>query len=1110
MKNDPRENSEQPEAGEEEAETPSPPTELTAEEGAPESTVGRVISGSHRELARLAARRANVRAQIGVTSATMEQLDAAMQEKLLDLFDNEALWDAEDTDGYILQLFHELETAGADLTALKDQGWNSLLHTTALWDRPKIMEELIRRGAELNGKNKNGHTPLDLAMHWGHFELGQQLQHYGGKHTCEKERDIAISQRDLAQQQLRTCEAELEHALGTLKRAKQEREELRIERDRLVLLHGQVVEECTTLTGQMESLRRAVAETAKERDALQVRAAQLQVEIGCEQTARNNAVHSWKVAEQLIAELQQVHEECREREEQALQLRNEALQERDVARELAREAQLDQGVAKQNQREVERARDLAVQQMLESEAEVAHDKETWRKRIAKTELERRNIQIEIDRQTELLRCEVAKLEKTVTSLTVAKTRQREQLEQIQLEMLALETQLGRQTQELTASADQGTKVTEQVRALQEERRQEHRVWRDRLEAKLQLECSANLKVMLGAAISTWKTLQSCQQRVAALDTPPIEANIPSPSRAPAMSAIFHAQRPRTAVSTAPESPSKPRVLPFLQDSMTLAMKSSNSAPVLPSGPNPPRDPSPAPFVDYTQTITTHRSQAEAALEEIGVGSTAEQLTALCSFVQRFLPALVDYIAANLQHLRSVPSTADMRRFLSTGRGKDYAALATAMRVFHEQHQHFVVPYGFQVPESASSTAGDKTPTPWPEETRGMKLGIEIRNFVRAFAAKAKPQQTLGREQLTAVGFPEVADWKQFQWEQVELPALRTFQELEGNLLVSRKFVVPEGDPRWPRPTWGFRLGSHVNALRSASEKLPAYQIEDLDTIGFIWVVSDYTWDNMFMPALRRYRDLYGHAEIPQSFIVPAKRVENSPIPSKEGEDTVANDPSMWPENVHGYRLGSMVNRIRALSGYGEYVMRDALELEELGFSLNSYDQQWTDKILPALEKFSRIHGHCDIDVYFIVPEKAPWPQDMWGIRLGFIAQNIRCRGDYYQQVARDQNRLEELGFVWNVSESKWRKRVMPALAMFVQLHGNADIPPKFVVPSMEPWPEASWRLKLGELASNIERRRKLADYISIDRMQLEALGFFWSSVPGDEDDDEDEDDEELR
>ncbi|KAG6582916.1 Nucleoprotein TPR [Phytophthora cinnamomi] len=352
------------------------------------------------------------------------ELNAATQEKITDLFDNEAIWDADDTDGYIVQLFQELEAAGATIVTLKDQGWNSLLHTASLWNRPKIMEELIRRGAPLNEKNKNGHTPLDLAMHWGHFDLGQQLQHYGGKHTCEKERDIAISQRDLAQQQLSNCELEYEHAVRSLKQAKQEREQLRIERDRLVVLRAQVVEDCTALSKQVEEFRSATASFSKERDTLHIQAAQLQNELVCEKTARNNAVQSWKVAEKVIAELQQVQEECREREEEALRLRNEAIQDRDVARERAKEAQLDQGIAKQNQLEVERERDQAIERLLAGEAEIAHDMEKWRKRIAKTELERRNIQIEIDRQTELLRCENARLEKTVATLTVANTRQR--------------------------------------------------------------------------------------------------------------------------------------------------------------------------------------------------------------------------------------------------------------------------------------------------------------------------------------------------------------------------------------------------------------------------------------------------------------------------------------------------------------------------------------------------------------------------------------------------------------------------------------------------------------------------------------------------------------
>lgn len=297
-------------------------------------------------------------------SRLQSELDAATQEKITDLFDNEAIWEADDTDGYIVQLFQELEAAGASIVTLKDQGWNSLLHTASLWNRPKIMEELVRRGAALNEKNKNGHTPLDLAMHWGHFDLGQQLQHYGGKHTCEKERDIAISQRDLAQQQLKDCELEYDHAVKSLKQAKQEREQLRIERDRLVVLRAQVVEDCAALSKQVEEFRVAVESLTKEHDTLHIQASQLQNELVCEQTARSNAAQSWRLAEKVIAELQQVQEECREREEEALRLRNEAIQDRDVARELAKEAQLDQGIAKQNQLEVERERDLAVERLL--------------------------------------------------------------------------------------------------------------------------------------------------------------------------------------------------------------------------------------------------------------------------------------------------------------------------------------------------------------------------------------------------------------------------------------------------------------------------------------------------------------------------------------------------------------------------------------------------------------------------------------------------------------------------------------------------------------------------------------------------------------------------
>lgn len=88
----------------------------------------------------------------------------ATDQRVLELFDNEALWDADDTDEFVLKLFEELETQGESLVTVKDLGWNTLLHTAALWNRPKIMDELIRKGAELNVANKVRRSLASLAL----------------------------------------------------------------------------------------------------------------------------------------------------------------------------------------------------------------------------------------------------------------------------------------------------------------------------------------------------------------------------------------------------------------------------------------------------------------------------------------------------------------------------------------------------------------------------------------------------------------------------------------------------------------------------------------------------------------------------------------------------------------------------------------------------------------------------------------------------------------------------------------------------------------------------------------------------------------------------------
>lgn len=104
----------------------------------------------------------------------------------------------------------------------------------------------------------------------------------------------------------------------------------------------------------------------------------------------------------------------------------------------------------------------------------------------------------------------------------------------------------------------------------------------------------------------------------------------------------------------------------------------------------------------------------------------------------------------------------------------------------------------------------------------------------------------------------------------------------------------------------------------------------------------------------------------------------------------------------------MLNRIRAISAYSEYVDRDREELKNLGFCLSSYDQKWRETVLPALETYHRIYGDCNIATLFVVPEEDPWPPSTWDIRLGFIARNIRNRGDF-------PNKLRGTLTGWNTS-----------------------------------------------------------------------------------------------
>ena len=331
--------------------------------------------------------------------------------------------------------------------------------------------------------------------------------------------------------------------------------------------------------------------------------------------------------------------------------------------------------------------------------------------------------------------------------------------------------------------------------------------------------------------------------------------------------------------------------------------------------------------------------------------------------------------------------------------------------------------------------------------------------------------------------------------------MTTYAALYGHLFVPQKFVVPprpnEAAALWPRVTHGYKLGLVVAKMRKQAQQdkqqrrerrdkklrlgspalppLPKHQVDALNELGFVWRVGDTKWYTFFLPGLRRYRELYGHVDVPLTFTIPSHD----------------KDPR-WPDELEGYKLGRQVVMVRAGS-YATQVRDSRTELEDLGFSFRLSDKAWAESIFPALVVFSEQYGHCNVGQDFVVPSKEPWPQDSWGMKLGSTVKNMR-RGAFDAQVHAFRKELDALGFVWNAChriEKTVRSVVIPALTTYRRLHGNdALVTTDFIVPDRDPnWPVPTRGFKLGHWITRV-RSGKVALSPQL-RAELDDVGFVW-------------------
>ncbi|KAF0776119.1 hypothetical protein AaE_000181, partial [Aphanomyces astaci] len=208
----------------------------------------------------------------------------------------------------ILREFTKAESVNINVTKVTDDALNTFAHMAALWDRPRVLEHLIRLGADLNATNKVGNTPADIAMHWGNADLALQIKHYGGKHCCEQERDLAIAQRDLVQSKINDATSKMEKAMGDWLQISKDKEDLRVERDRLLLRVDDMERQMAQVKTDYATYRGLYEQRQLQLEAMRLEVDKLRLAVADEAQAKQNALQGWQKAESYAKEIQHMRE----------------------------------------------------------------------------------------------------------------------------------------------------------------------------------------------------------------------------------------------------------------------------------------------------------------------------------------------------------------------------------------------------------------------------------------------------------------------------------------------------------------------------------------------------------------------------------------------------------------------------------------------------------------------------------------------------------------------------------------------------------------------------------------------------------------------------------
>lgn len=316
---------------------------------------------------------------------------------------------------------------------------------------------------------------------------------------------------------------------------------------------------------------------------------------------------------------------------------------------------------------------------------------------------------------------------------------------------------------------------------------------------------------------------------------------------------------------------------------------------------------------------------------------------------------------------------------------------------------------------------------------GENLGRWIVNCRAAFKrGKLSLEQ---REALDKIGMTwqmvERNDWK----DMFALASL--YKEEHGNLIVPFSYITPNGKP----------LGRWIRQQRTnyQQKKLSEKQIEKLESIGMLWHARKDDWEEMYSLATDYYKE-HGNLNVPKDYVTP------------EGE-----------------QLGHWIKNQRLYYCYKRTITEEQIEkLNSIGMLWKvNQDYSW-NHMYNLSKKYFEKHGNLLITRSYVAEN---------GEHLGKWIATRRCEYMAGTLSKEKQEKLEDIGMVWQVNQSYSWSHMYKLAADYFEKYGDLTIPTSYVTENGENL--GAW---IAENRDNYEIKNLSEDQVE----KLETIGMAWS------------------